>query len=266
MDARKQIRTDEAGRTGPQQAVILAAGMGRRIKGHIPPSPKGFIELEGEPIIRRSLGQLRAVGISNVILVTGFMRQSYEDLIPIYPGMRCVHNPRFAESGSMYSLFLAREWVSGPFLLLESDLIYEQRALTTLLSEPEEHAILISGRTNSGDEVYVDGHDGFIQNITKDRNAVRTLVGELTGLSLISTDLFQDMVGAADLRFTDTLEVSYETDILAALAPRRDVRYRLVEDLIWSEIDDPGHLRRARREIMPRIIRQDAPLPSESSP
>ncbi len=239
-------------------AVILAAGMGRRIRGHIPDSPKGFIELDGEPIIERSLRLLGEFGFRDIVVVTGYMRERYEALLPRFPNLRFVDNPRFADSGSMYSLYLARELIGGPFLLLESDLIYERRALEVLCSEKEDHAILISGRTNSGDEVYIDGADGLIRSITKDRASMAAPVGELTGLSLISQELFADMVGLAELRFFDTLEVSYETDVLSALAPRRPVRYRLVEDLVWSEIDDPGHLARARRDILPRILERDS--------
>ena len=248
------------------QAVILAAGMGRRIKGHIPPSPKGFIEIEGRPIIKRSLDLLLGAGISDIILVTGFMNQAYEGLAAGYPSLRFAQNPRFADSGSMYSLYLAREMLNGPFLLLESDLIYESRAIGILLEETHDHAILISGRTDSGDEVYVDGQDGFIQNITKDRKAMEAPAGELTGLSLISPDLFGDMIGLSELRFTDTLEVSYETDVLAALAPRRPIRYLLVEDLVWSEIDDASHLRRAKRQVMPKILERDGRHASSLNP
>ena len=70
---------------------------------------------------------------------------------------RCT-TPEFADSGSMYSLYCARErWLHGPFLLLESDLVYEPRALRVLLERPAADAILLSGPTGAGDEVYRGG-------------------------------------------------------------------------------------------------------------
>lgn len=238
-------------------AIILAAGMGRRIFGQIPDSPKGFIEIDGLPIIERSIRVLKSAGIANITIVTGYLPEFYENLARKHSGIQTVHNPRYADSGSMYSLFLARDSVEGSFLLLESDIIYERQAVFELLQEGRDHAVLISGKTNSGDEVYVGGRQGNITEITKDRAQITELAGELCGLSLISPGLFDEMNEYARLSFQETLEIHYETDVLAGLARLGTVHYRLVEDLAWSEIDDASHLKRARTEVMPRIKQRD---------
>ena len=94
----------------------------------------------------------------------------------------------------MYSLWCARDRIKGSFLLLESDLIYEQRALDILLTGPAE-AILLSGTTLAGDEVYVEtegeGHNSRLYAMSKDAGALGAdPAGELVGISLISPELF----------------------------------------------------------------------------
>src|SRR5919206_3822240 len=91
-----------------QAAVILAAGSGTRMRSSLPGKPKGFVELGGQPIIVRSIQQLQAAGIEQIVLVTGYQSQCYEDLARQYTQVRTVQNVRYATSGSMYSLYQAR--------------------------------------------------------------------------------------------------------------------------------------------------------------
>ena len=58
-------------------------------------------------------------------------------------------------TGSMYTLYVVRDLVKGPFLLLESDLLYDPAALNICYLIPDEDIILASGKTHSGDEVYI---------------------------------------------------------------------------------------------------------------
>ncbi|MFQ5635692.1 MAG: NTP transferase domain-containing protein [Gammaproteobacteria bacterium] len=236
-------------------AVILAAGMGTRLRGEPDDRPKGFLELGGRPIIAESLDRLAEAGIARAVIVTGYRAADYEALAARYDGfVRTVHNDRFAESGSMYSLSCARTAVDGDFLLLESDLIYEPRALTELLAEPGPDAILLSGPTGAGDEVWVETRDGHLVGMSKDRGALTgPVTGELVGISKISADLFSLMHDIAVRAFAKSLHYDYETDCLVAAGARRPIRCPVVPDLVWAEIDDPQHLRRARKRIYPQL-------------
>jgi len=236
-------------------AVILAAGMGTRLGGEAGESPKGFLRFGRLTIIEESIERLVTAGINDIVIVTGHGAEHYERLAAGSAGlMRTVHNPRFADSGSMYSLYCARDAVDQDFLLLESDLIYESRALTELLAEPAPDAVLLSGSTGAGDEVWVETHDGDLGAMSKDRNALSgPVAGELVGISKISVELFSLMQEIAAKAFATSLHYDYETDCLVAAAARRKIRCPVVADLVWSEIDDPGQLRRARERVYPRL-------------
>jgi len=236
-------------------AVILAAGMGTRLRGEVEDVPKGFLRLGQRPIIEESIDRLVAAGIREVVIVTGYCADHYERLAAGRDGLvRTVHNPRFADSGSMYSLYCARDGIDDDFLLLESDLIYEPRALTELLDEPAADAILLSGPTGAGDEVWVEARDDNLVAMSKERDALTgSVAGELVGISKISAGLFTLMQEIADRAFKTSLHYDYETDCLVTAAARRPIRCPVVTDLVWSEIDDPAHLQRAREQIYPQL-------------
>ncbi len=236
-------------------AVILAAGMGTRLRDEVDDHPKGFLRLGSQPIIEESIERLVAAGIRDIIIVTGHCASHYDRLAAGQDGLvRTVHNSRFADSGSMYSLYCARDVIEGDFLLLESDLIYESRALTELLLAETRDAVLLSGPTDGGDEVWVETCDGKLVAMSKDRGALSGHVsGELVGISRISGALFGLMQEIAVEAFNDSLKFDYETDCLVAAGARRKISCPLVPDLVWAEIDDPDHLQRARELVYPRI-------------
>ncbi len=240
-------------------AVILAAGMGTRLSSELSECPKGFLRLGERPIIEQSIGLLAAAGIDDIVIVTGHCDEHYRELAGRDSRIRLVHNREYAVSGSMYSLYCARDAVRGDFLLLESDLIYEPRALSVLLAHPDEDAVLLSGATEAGDEVYVSAPHGRLQSMSKDPASLDyPVTGELVGISKISSELYDLMLCLASKAFEKTLKVDYETDCLVSAARERSISCPLVPDLVWAEIDDPAHLQRARERIYPEIQRRIA--------
>ena len=235
-------------------AVILAAGMGTRLREAHTDMPKGFVELGGKPIIEQSIARLEKAGIKDIVIVTGYAAEYYHKLAVRYEGLiRVVHNPDYADSGSMYSLFCARDVVDAGFLLLESDIVYESRALDVLLDHESPDTILLSGPTNAGDEVYIEAPNGLLVNMSKNRTKLGSVAGELVGITKISHDLYRLMNHLARERFRDSLHYDYETDCLVAAAQSWEIVCPVVADLVWAEIDDPDHLERARNEVLPRL-------------
>ena len=241
-------------------AVILAAGLGSRLGGEFADRPKGFLRLGSRPIIEESIQHLARAGVERVIIVTGHQAEYFDRLEPVEGvSLTTVHNPRYAESGSMYSLYCARQLLDDAFLLLESDLIYEPRALAELLTHSAPDAVLLSGPTGAGDEVWVATENGKLVAMSKDRQALGNqhhISGELVGICRISPPLFRVMLRAAECAFADTLHYDYETDCLVDAAADRDIPCPLIEDLVWTEIDDPSHLQQARDEVYPEIQRR----------
>ena len=174
----------------PRLAVILAAGRGVRLGAAGRRVPKGFIQIDGVTLIERSIGALRAAGIERVTIVTGHLPEHYVDLAGrLGASVTLVHNPEYASSGSLVSLTSVGA-VNEPYLLVESDLLYERRAPRLLMESPHPDLLLASGPTGSGDEVYVGAEAGRLVDLTKRLRELRGAhVGELVGLTRVSPAL-----------------------------------------------------------------------------
>jgi len=230
------------------QAVILAAGMGVRLKELNRGIPKGFISLaDNIPIIEHSIEALLACGISDIIIVTGFMDEHYENLRSRYPQIKTVRNEKFSETGTMYSLWCARKLLNTDFILLESDLIFETRAIRELLESPVKNLLLITGKTEAGDEVYVAADGGRVKQISKDKQVLGSIVGEFVGVSRLSYDFYLKLIRTAEESFESDLKVSYDMDCFVTVADKTPLGFLKIDNLLWAEIDDALQLKRAQK-------------------
>lgn len=243
-----------------RQAVILGAGMGVRLKELGQHTPKGFLRIGERPIVAESVERLTAEGIERIVIATGHHAELYGELARARPGLiTTVHNPRYADSGSLYSLWCARAELVEDFLLLESDLIYERRALREALAHPSPDVLLVSEPTGARDEVWVEARAGKLVNMSKDRAALGpSIAGELVGITKVSQPFFRAMMAVGERLFRETLKVDYELEGLVQAARARALPIHLVPGLVWAEIDDLSHLERARERIYPELLLRDA--------
>jgi len=230
------------------QAVILAAGMGVRLKELNRGIPKGFISLaDNIPIIEHSIEALLACGITDIIIVTGFMDEHYENLRSRYPQIKTVRNEKYSETGTMYSLWCARKLLNTDFILLESDLIFETRAIRELLESPVKNLLLITGKTEAGDEVYVAADGDRVKQVSKDKKVLGSIVGEFIGVSRLSYDFYLKLIRTAEETFESDLMVSYDMDCFVTVADKTPLGFLKIENLLWAEIDDALQLKRAQK-------------------
>src|SRR5688500_13423825 len=103
--------------TEVKTAVILAAGLGSRLKDKTKERPKGFLEIEGQSLIERSISELLKSGITRIIIGTGYLHEHFDGLRQKYPQVTTLRNDDFATTGSMATLYTLRELIDGPFLL-----------------------------------------------------------------------------------------------------------------------------------------------------
>lgn len=236
-------------------AVILAAGMGTRLKGYTTEMPKGFLVIDGQSLIERSIRNLLDAGITNILIGTGYFHEHFDSLKGQFPGITTFRNEDFATTGSMYTLYVLRELINRPFLLLESDLLYDPIALEYLLGDVNEDIILASGATHSGDEVFIQhSREGFLQNMSKDRSILEHIEGELVGITKLAKSTLDKMVSFSETQFAKgKMMMNYE-DALVGTSLIHNIHIKVIQDLAWCEIDDENHLRRAVTKVYPKIL------------
>ena len=129
------------------QAVILAAGMGKRLKELTQNNTKCMVKVNGITLIDRMLHQIDNRHLSRIIIVVGYEGKKLIDYIgtlDIQTPIIYINNPVFDKTNNIYSLALAKEWLcKEDTLLFESDIIFEDSVLDTLINDPRETLALV---------------------------------------------------------------------------------------------------------------------------
>ena len=124
--------------------LILAAGCGTRLVGSDVVRPKCLAPFDGIPLITFQMQALRACGVDDIVVVVGFEADRVRRSCP--PGVQFVENARFAETNSLYSLWLTRGLLTDGFVGLNCDVLFHPQLLTDLLGALHEDAVLVAAR------------------------------------------------------------------------------------------------------------------------
>jgi 2-aminoethylphosphonate-pyruvate transaminase len=224
--------------------VILAAGMGSRLGFE---RPKGLLPIGPTTFVERSTDLLTTAGLGPVHLVVGYRKAEFANLAD---RAVLIENDAFETTGSLRSLLLAHRRIGNDLLVLESDLLYEPRALERIMAAAHRDVILTSGLTAAGDEVWVDAPGGRLRGLSKRVDDLSgPVVGEFVGICRFSRGLLDAMEAVLEARPAG----HYETDGVVSLCDQFDVRVEHVDDLTWCEVDDARHWARCQSLIIPRL-------------
>ena len=155
------------------QAIILAAGMGKRLGELTKGNTKCMVEVGGETLIARLLRQLDKQHLSKIVLVIGYKAQelkNYLATIQIQTPIEFVENIVYDQTNNIYSLYLAKDYlVAEDTLLFESDLIMEDAVITKLLQHPYKDLALV--------DKYESWMDGTVVTIDEENRIQRFIPG-----------------------------------------------------------------------------------------
>lgn len=130
------------------QAVILAAGMGRRLKEHTKDKTKCMVKVGGMTLIERGLRILDEEGLSQIVIVTGYQAQglkAHVASLTLKTPVVYVDNTEYEKSSNLYSLLLARQYLeTDDTLVIESDIIYDKAVVDRILSAEDECLTFVS--------------------------------------------------------------------------------------------------------------------------
>ncbi len=159
------------------QAIILAAGMGKRLKELTQNNTKCMVKVNGITMIDRMLHQLDRLALDKIIIVVGYEGKKLTDYISslnIKTKIEYVENEIYDKTNNIYSLALAKDWLlKDDTLLLESDIIFEDSVLTELIEDERETLALVDKYESwmDGTVVKIDENDN-IQGFVPGKNFV----------------------------------------------------------------------------------------------
>jgi len=241
------------------KAIILAAGVGSRLRPLTDDLPKCLLEVGGQTLIDHQVQTLARFGVTDVIVVIGYcgdrIRQQLGDRV------RYVVNELYERTNSLYSLWLARDELVSGALILNSDVLAVPLLFERLLQSPAPDAILVErGEDFDPEDMKVTLNGSLVIDFGKHLPRERAHAHNV-GVAKFSAE------GAA--RLADRLEwlvaTGHENDwvpvAFGAFASRWPLVAVATAGLPWIEIDYVADLTRARLEIEPavRALRCAAP-------
>lgn len=154
------------------QAIILAAGMGKRLKTLTQHNTKCMIEVNGEKLIDRSVQAILDSGINKIVIVVGYQSKNLKDHVLHRwhdKDITFIENNNFEKSNNIYSLFLTKEYLlKDDTVLLESDLIFDKEILVELVKDKRKNIAVVSK--------YQDWMDGTVVDIDTTDNSIKSFI------------------------------------------------------------------------------------------
>lgn len=109
------------------RAILLAAGMGTRLRPLTLETPKPLIEINGESMIERQIKLLRENGIDEIIVVTGYLKEKFEFLKDKY-NVKLIHNDKYDVYNNIYTMYLVKDYLSDAYVI-EGDIYLNRNFL-----------------------------------------------------------------------------------------------------------------------------------------
>jgi choline kinase len=242
-------------------AIILAAGVARRLAPLTDKTHKALLPVGGRPVLARMLTALAESGIRETVIVVGHCADQVRALGHRLGRMtiRYVDNPQYTK-GSVLSLHAARTHLAEPVLVMDADVVFPREFLRRLLAVPAPSALLIDrGFKDTGEEVklYTRG-DRVIALGKKLVPEAWETVGEGVGFFKCGAAAGPEFVQAMEQVIATGDGLNEYEDALNLVLQRTHVAAVDVTGLPWTEIDFAEDLRRAETEVLPRVLRVDA--------
>jgi len=246
------------------KAIIVAAGMGRRLSPYTDDRPKTLVEINGRSILERQVDAYRAAGVAEINIVRGYMKEKID-----VAGARTFDNDEFRSNNILTSLFYAEPAMAGGFLFSYSDIVFRPEVVRTVIETEGDYALVIDrrwheayvGRMNhpveEGEVARVD--DGRVTLVGKKTMPPEEATGEFIGLARFSARAVERMrerfharrraLAGQPYGRAPRCEVAYLTDLLNDLIESGEVMRPAFIDGGWREIDTVEDLERAKSVV-----------------
>lgn len=246
------------------KAIIVAAGMGRRLSPYTDDRPKTLVEVNGRSILARQVDAYRAAGVDEIYIVRGYMKEKIQ-----VEGARYFDNDDFRTNNILVSLFHAEPAMAGGFLFSYSDIVFRPEVVTRAIETAGDYALVIDrlwheayvGRQHhpveEGEVARVE--DGRVTLVGKKTMPPEEASGEFIGLARFSAAAAEAMRARYHERRralwdrpygrAPRFEVAYLTDLLNDLIGTGAVMRPAFIDGGWREIDTVEDLERAKAVV-----------------
>jgi L-glutamine-phosphate cytidylyltransferase len=238
------------------KAIILAAGVGKRLWQVTQHRPKCLIEIGGQTLLHRYLTTLRSVGIHSVDMIVGYKQEMIRTAVAVNDsGVRVnfLVNEQF-HRGSISSLWIARMALDDDAIIMDADVLFHQEILRRLVQSPYENALLMDETVKqTGEECMVVVESGRVIALTKTIPLHYDYAGEGVGFLKVRHADAPHVVASLKTHVDrDNWQMEYE-DALVGFFRDVKVGHEKIGGLPWTEIDFIEDVTKAEREVLPKL-------------
>lgn len=244
------------------KAIMLAAGVGRRLGKDGQNQPKCLLRFNGKSLLERHLDYLRSCQIDEVAIAVGYQAQMIQNEIEAVKAenwVTTVYNPDYTK-GSVISLWTLREHLSAgdEILLMDADVLYDRRIIERLVKTDIPNCFLLDRDFEPGEEpVKLCVRDGYLVEFRKQvaLDLVYDFSGESVGFFRFESAIARRLATRTEQYVADGLdEKSLEEAIRDLLLETPEAfGYEDITGLPWIEIDFPEDIKRAQNEILAQL-------------
>ncbi len=258
------------------KAILIAAGMGRRLSPYTDDRPKCLVEVAGKPMILHQIDNLRRVGVSEFVVIRGYLRDRLTAMLEREPGVRFVDNFDFPNNNILLSLMCAKDELSSGFFCSYGDIVYRPEVTEALAASQADLSLVVDpyfaqvyeGRTEHpiGEAELAEVVDGKVRRVGKKAVPLEQSAGEFIGLwratakaGPLLRELFEKRLAELGLSSpygrAPRLQVAYLTDLFNDVISEEARLGMPIEGVMikqpqsWREIDTVQDLERARAVV-----------------
>jgi len=245
------------------KAVILAAGVGRRLHSFIQHKPKCLLPIGESTLLVRYLEALEHVGVSQVTIVVGYKQELIREAVASWSGSLPVQflvNEEF-ERGSIVSLWVARQALDDDTVIMDADVLFHPSILERLMASSHPNALLMDDTVvQDTEECMVVVRQGRVIALTKQMPETYDEAGEGVGFLKLSRHDAPSLLKSVKERIDQgLLDMEYE-DALRDFFQATLVGVEKIGGLPWIEIDFPEDVVHAKNDVLPKLPERDRDL------
>jgi choline kinase len=222
-------------------ALLLAAGTGSRLYPLTRKEPKCLTRVNGKTILERMITNLDRQGIKRLVIITGHLEQCIRDYLGDQVGgvkMEYIFSPLYKTTNNIYSLWKAREVINEPFLLLESDLVFDESLLDEMVY-PDRIALAELKPWMNGTCVTVDQSDIVNEFVTDDKEDCNGIKYKTVNIYSLSVSSWKKIIKRLDVQIAAGNVNSYYETVFADMTSDNSLVLKSVsfDSKPWYEID-----------------------------
>lgn len=233
------------------KAIILAAGIGMRLKPITNNLPKCLIDINGANILERMIKSLIQNNIKELIIVTGHCSDRIEDFVKKkFPDLNVefIFNEKFESTNNIYSLWMARDKLDNNFIQMDSDIICDNRILKNLIESKHSNCLAIDSSVKLSDEdmkVKIDNKNRVL--VLNKKIDIKESNGEFIGIGKFSFNTAKILSNTLDKIIQNGNVNEYYEESYQRLINNNVSIYALdIKGINWIEIDTIGDVNRAK--------------------